>query len=279
MGRRKRKTEAPPAALNSNLADLFGVWQISFDPDLLILALTHRSFAYEVGNLEPNERLEFLGDSVLSIIVTEYLFRNYPNLSEANLSRMRGAIVSEKTLAQVARNLNLGDFMLLGKGENLTGGRDRDSILCDMTEAMIGATYLTHGLEITRKIVERHLQPFLERAVELGKSSDYKTTLQEYCAEANLGEPVYDAEGFGPDHARYFIATVHVGNELVGRGQASSKKGAKSEAARAGYFNITQGTSPDHFMPVNTTSDLTAEQATAPPDSKGASQTNLENTK
>ncbi|MCS4484510.1 ribonuclease III [Gleimia sp. 6138-11-ORH1] len=251
MGRKKLKKEAPPPAVNSNLADLFGLWQISFDPELLILALTHRSFAFEVGNLETNERLEFLGDSVLSIIVTEYLFNSYPQLSEANLSRMRGAIVSEKTLAQVARNLKLGDFILLGKGENLTGGRDRDSILCDVTEAMIGATYLTHGLETTRRIVERHLRPFLDIAVELGKTSDYKTTLQEYCAEANLGEPVYEAEGYGPDHARYFIATVHVGNELVGRGQASSKKGAKSEAARAGYFNITQGTSVDEFMPAD----------------------------
>ncbi len=248
--RKRKKQAAPPAALNTNLADLFGVWQISFDPELLILALTHRSFAFEVGNIEPNERLEFLGDSVLSIIVTEYLYKNYPQSSEANLSRMRGAIVSEKTLSQVARNIRLGDFILLGKGENLTGGRDRDSILCDMTEAMIGATYLSHGLEATRRIVEYHLRPFLERAVELGKSSDYKTTLQEYCAEASLGEPIYDAEGFGPDHARYFVATVSVGGELVGRGQASSKKGAKSEAARAGYFNITQGTDPDQFMPV-----------------------------
>lgn len=249
MARRKSKAPQMPPALNTNLDDLFGAWQIRFDPELLILALTHRSFAYEVGGIEPNERLEFLGDSVLSIIVTEYLFKRYPQLSEANLSRMRGAIVSEKTLSQVARNLGLGDFMLLGRGENLMGGRDRDSILCDMTEAMIGATYLSHGLEATRRIVESHLRPFLERAVELGKSSDYKTTLQEYCAEANLGEPVYDAEGFGPDHARYFIATVHVGGQLVGRGQASSKKAAKSEAARAGYFNITEGTDPDQFMP------------------------------
>lgn len=251
--RRRKKVAAPPPAVNTNLADLFGVWQVSFDPELLILALTHRSFAFEVGNLEPNERLEFLGDSVLSIIVTEYLFKKYPQISEANLSRMRGAIVSEKTLSQVARNLRLGDFILLGKGENLTGGRNRDSILCDVTEAMIGATYLSHGLETTRRIVESHLRPFLDRAVELGQSSDYKTTLQEYCAEANLGEPIYDAEGYGPDHARYFIATVTVGGELVGRGQASSKKHAKSEAARAGYFAITQGTDPNQFMPAEST--------------------------
>lgn len=249
MGRRKSKAEQMPAAVNGNLDDLFGAWQISFSPDLLILALTHRSFAYEVGGIEPNERLEFLGDSVLSIIVTEYLFNTYPQHSEADLSRMRGAIVSEKTLAQVARNLRLGDFILLGRGENLMGGRNRDSILCDVTEAMIGATYLSHGLEATRRIVQTHLRPFLERAVELGKSSDYKTTLQEYCAQANLGEPVYAEEGFGPDHARYFIATVHVGGVLVGRGQASSKKAAKSEAARAGYFNITEGADPDQFMP------------------------------
>ncbi|MDO5034326.1 MAG: ribonuclease III [Actinomycetaceae bacterium] len=229
---------APPPAINENVADLLGRWRISLDPELLIVALTHRSFAYEAGNIEHNERLEFLGDSVLSIIVTEHLFSRFSNASEAQLSRMRGAIVSQTTLAKVARGIGLGDFILLGKGENLTGGRERDSILCDTVEAVIGATYLTHGLEPTRKVVEAHLRPFLSEAVALGKSSDYKTTLQEYTAEMGLGEPIYEAEGRGPDHARIFSATVMIGGEVMGSGEGTSKKVAKSEAAKAAYFRL-----------------------------------------
>ncbi|MDO5720177.1 MAG: ribonuclease III [Actinomycetaceae bacterium] len=237
----KRKTrETPPPAKNTNIKELLGAWRVSFDPDLVITALTHRSFAFEAGGIEHNERLEFLGDSVLSIIVTDYLFRHYPEVSEATLSRMRGAIVSERTLAQVARGLNLGDFILLGKGENLTGGRDRDSILCDVMEAMIGATYLSFGLETTRSIVETHLSRFLDNAVELGKSSDYRTTLQEYCAELGYGEPLYDAVGSGPDHQRVFHSTVSIDGEIAGEGSGTSKKLAKSEAAKQAYFKLTK---------------------------------------
>jgi ribonuclease-3 len=233
------RVPAPPAAVNPNIADLLGAWKIRLDPDLVVTAVTHRSFAFETGGIEHNERLEFLGDSVLSIIVTEYLFRTFENASEAQLSRMRGAIVSQQTLAEVARNMGLGDFILLGKGENLTGGRERDSILCDTLEAMIGATYLSHGLEPTRSIVESHLRPYLKNAVALGKSSDYKTTLQEYCSEAGLGEPIYESDSTGPDHARVFSATVSVGGVVVGSGEATSKKAAKSEAAKEAYFAIT----------------------------------------
>lgn len=241
MSRKKSRIPTPPAALNPNIADLLGQWKIRLDPDLVVTAVTHRSFAFETGGIEHNERLEFLGDSVLSIIVTEYLFRQYPSATEAQLSRMRGALVSQQTLSEVARRMHLGDFILLGKGENLTGGRERDSILCDTFEAMIGATYISHGLEPTRSVVESHLRPFLKEAVALGKSSDYKTTLQEYCAEAGLGEPIYESEGRGPDHERVFTATVSVGGVVVGSGEATSKKQAKSEAAKMGYFAITQG--------------------------------------
>ncbi|MDO5048512.1 MAG: ribonuclease III [Actinomycetaceae bacterium] len=230
---------APPPAINANVADLLGAWRIRLDPDLVVTAVTHRSFAYETGGIEHNERLEFLGDSVLSIIVTEYLYRKYDTFTEAQLSRMRGAIVSQQTLSEVARKMGLGDFILLGKGENLTGGRDRDSILCDTFEAMIGATYISHGLEPTRSVVESHLRPYLQNAVELGKSSDYKTTLQEYCSQAGLGEPIYESDSTGPDHARVFSATVSVGGVVIGRGESTSKKAAKSEAAKEGYFALT----------------------------------------
>ncbi|MDO5722029.1 MAG: ribonuclease III [Actinomycetaceae bacterium] len=234
MARRKRRKQEP-AAPQSDVNQLWGRWRISLDPELAVTALTHRSFAFENGGLPHNERLEFLGDSVLSIIVTEKLFRTYPHVSEASLSRMRGAIVSERTLAQAARNLDLGSFILLGRGENLTGGRERDSILCDTFEALIGATYLSFGLETTRSIVEHHLNEPLLNAQELELSADYKTTLQEYCSQYELGEPVYTDEGFGPDHERVFVATVSVGDLVVGAGRASSKKQAKSLAAGVAY--------------------------------------------
>lgn len=240
MTRRRSRAQTPPAAKNSNLEELLGAWRISLAPELVITALTHRSFAFEAGGIENNERLEFLGDSVLSIIVTDYLFKKYPQVSESDLSRMRGAIVSERTLAKVARSLNLGDFILLGKGENLTGGRDRDSILCDTVEAMIGATYISFGLETTRSIVEAHLKDHLENAVELGRSSDYRTTLQEYCSQAGLGEPMYEATGSGPDHQRVFSATVAVGGVVIGKGTGPSKKTAKSEAAKYGYLALME---------------------------------------
>ncbi len=220
--------------------DLLGRWRIQLDPELLILALTHRSFAYEQGDLPHNERLEFLGDSVLSIIVTEHLFIKFPTCTEAQLSRMRGAIVSQVTLAKVGRSIGLGDYILLGKGENLTGGRDRDSILCDTVEALIGATYMSHGLEPTRRVVEEHLRPFLEDAVELGRSSDYKTTLQEYTAQAGLGEPMYETTSRGPDHARIFSATVSIGGVVMGEGEGTSKKTANSSAAKAAYFHLRE---------------------------------------
>ncbi|MDO5729017.1 MAG: ribonuclease III [Actinomycetaceae bacterium] len=240
MTRRRSHTQAPPAATNSNIDELLGAWRISLDPGLVITALTHRSFAFEAGGIEHNERLEFLGDSVLSIIVTDYLFKKYPEVSESELSRMRGAIVSERTLAEVARSLNLGDFILLGKGENLTGGRKRDSILCDTVEAMIGATYISFGLDTTRAIVETHLKEHLENAVELGRSSDYRTTLQEYCSQKSLGEPIYEATGSGPDHERVFSATVTVGGVEIGRGTGPSKKTAKSDAAKHGYHTLLE---------------------------------------
>lgn len=236
MARRKRGGEEPAA--NAAVENLWGRWRIALDAEIAVTALTHRSFAFENGGVPHNERLEFLGDSVLSIIVTEHLFRTYPHSTEANLSRMRGAIVSEKTLSQAARKLNLGDYILLGRGENLTGGRDRDSILCDTFEALIGATYLSFGLETTRQIVLQHLRDPLENALELGRSADYKTTLQEYCAEFELGEPIYADEGFGPDHERVFHATVEIGGYVVGQGSASSKKQAKSAAAQMAYLML-----------------------------------------
>jgi len=164
-----KRRSAPPARTDTEA--LVYRWGPSIDADLLDLALTHRSYAHENGGLPTNERLEFLGDSVLGIIVTEYLYRTHPEVPEGQLAKMRAATVSEPALAAVARDLGLGEFIKLGKGEALSGGRDKDSILSDTVEALIGATYLTHGLEETRTVVTRLVSRFLESARTRGAGS------------------------------------------------------------------------------------------------------------
>lgn len=212
---------------------------VQVDPDLLILALTHRSFAYEAGGLPTNERLEFLGDSVLGMVVTDRLYTAHPDLPEGELAKMRAACVSQRALAEVARAIDLGPCILLGKGERTTGGHDKDSILCDAFEAILGAIYLTHGIETSREVVLRLVGPSLEAAAQSGVALDWKTSLQEACAERGLGSPVYDVVGEGPDHARRFTATVLVGGEPRGTGTGTAKKHAEQEAAAEAYAAIT----------------------------------------
>lgn len=231
----KRRT-VPPA--RSDVEVLVYRWGTDVEAQLLDLALTHRSWAHEHGGLPTNERLEFLGDSVLGIIVTEYLYRTHPQVSEGQLAKMRAGTVSEPALAEVARDLGLGEFIKLGKGETLTGGRDKDSILSDALEALIGATYLTHGLEPTRTVVTRLVSRFLSSARARGASLDWKTSLQELTAVHNLGTPKYEATGQGPDHQRVFTATAVVDGEIMGTGSGSSKKTAEHEAAQAAYAAI-----------------------------------------
>lgn len=228
MARKKAGAGAP----NRDTAQLLARWGIDIDPPMLSLALTHRSFAYEEGGLPTNERLEFLGDSVLSIIVTERLYRDYPTHPESHLAKMRAATVSQDALAIVARDIGLGDFILLGRGESMSGGRQKDSILSDTVEALIGATYLCHGLEPTRVVVERLLAELLRHALERGQTVDWKTNLQEYCSSHALADPTYDVVGQGPDHDRTFHATVAIGGSVVGHGVDSSKKHAENHAAR-----------------------------------------------
>ena len=222
--------------MNNGTADvrkLLEAWGIGIDPDLLVLALTHRSFANEEGGLPTNERLEFLGASVLSIVVTEKLYREYPSHPEGHLAKMRAATVSQPALAAVARKIDLGPYILLGKGESASGGRDKDSILSDTVEALIGATYLTHKLEKTRKVVENLLADLLDQVVQRGIGMDWKTTLQELTAALKLESPQYESTFTGPDHARVFTATALIGGKAVAEGTASSKKLAQHEAARA----------------------------------------------
>lgn len=209
-------------------------------PDVLMeQALTHRSFAYENGGLPTNERMEFLGDAVLGLVVTESLYRRYPDVTEGHLAKMRAAIVNARALADVARSLGLGALLRLGRGEEITGGRDKSSILADTLEAVIGAVYLEHGLAASEAVVHRLFDPLVERASTLGAGLDWKTSLQELTAALALGVPEYAVDEAGPDHAKVFRARVMLVDEVWGEGEGSSKKEAEQQAAEAAYRAAT----------------------------------------
>ncbi len=231
-----RKPKAGP--LNPDPSDLLERWGAHVDPELLVTALTHRSFAYEVGDPNHNERLEFLGDAILGAIVTDWVYRNYPEKPESTLSKMRIATVSQPPLAQTARRLGLGDYLLLGVGENKMGGRERDSILSDAMEALIGATYISSGMETTRAAVLKALAPLLDDVEDLAQTTDWKTRLQEHVASAGLGEYEYSCEGTGPDHQRSFTVTVLLEGKPAGIATASSRKHAENLAARDALVNL-----------------------------------------
>ncbi|UFU01973.1 ribonuclease III [Ruania suaedae] len=217
------------------LDELVEALGIEVDPELLVLALTHRSFAHEAGGIPTNERLEFLGDSVLGVVVTEHLYRTHPDRAEGDLAKMRAATVSQRALSAVAREIGLGQYLLLGRGEQGTGGHDKDSILCDTLEAVIGAVYLCHGLEPTRAFVQRLVGARLTDAAGLGAGLDWKTSVQELAAERGLGAPVYRIEATGPDHQRHFVATLALDRQDWGEGEGSSKKIAEQRAAENAY--------------------------------------------
>lgn len=208
------------------------------DDDLLDRALTHRSFAYEHGGLPTNERLEFLGDSVLGLIVTETLYRTHPELSEGRLAKLRAAVVNARALADVARAMGLGEHIKLGRGEEITGGRTKASILSDTVEAVIGAVYLSDGFEMARHVVHRLFDPLMNQAAVMGAGLDWKTSLQELSAEHGLGVPEYVIAAEGPDHAKTFTARAKVGDALYGLGTGRSKKEAEQEAAATAYREI-----------------------------------------
>lgn len=229
-------------SFNKKVLNLLEKWGAEIDPEMLVLALTHRSFANEVGGLPNNERLEFLGDSVLGIIVTEKLYRTYPDMPEGKLANMRAATVSQSALASVARKINLGKYILLGKGEIVTKGNDKDSILSDTVEALIGATYLCNGLEKTRVVVEKLLDELLKNVLVRSEQTDWKTTLQEMVsARIKSAVPVYTVEGTGPNHNRTFYAEVVVENLVYGKGEGTSKKQAEQNAARMAALSLKPG--------------------------------------
>jgi len=234
-----------PVPPNDDPTALLPRWGADIDPALLTLALTHRSYAYEAGGIPHNERLEFLGDAVLSVVVADKLFHDHPDLPESDLSRMRAATVSQTPLALVARSVGLGGFILLGRGEDLTGGRDKDSILSDTVEALIAATYLSHGLEAARSVILQRLAPLIDHAVERGQTQDWKTILVEYANAHDLGQPVYTVQAQGPDHDRVFTVEVSLGQAApVGRATQTSKKQAEKTAARDAMEHLDPGWLP-----------------------------------
>lgn len=226
-------------------AGLVDALSAPISPDLLELALTHRSYAYEHGGLPTNERLEFLGDSVLGIVVTDEVYRGHPDLAEGQLAKIRASVVNMRALAGVARDLRLGEYLRLGRGEETTGGRDKDSILADTVEALIGAVWLTGGLPAAGPLVHRLFDPLLEEAAELGAALDWKTSVQELAAARGLGAPEYVVAESGPDHAKTFRASVLVGGLPLGKGDGPSKKQAEQRAADEAWHALTVVLSAD----------------------------------
>jgi ribonuclease III len=208
------------------------------DLELLDRALTHRSWAFENGGVEPNERLEFLGDAVLALVVTDELFHANPDATEGRLAKVRSAAVKTGSLAAIARELGLGGFVKLGRGEAISGGADKDSILADTLEAVIGAVYLELGFGGAYDLVARLFAQQLVGLAEGDASLDFKTGLQELTAARFEVLPRYVVADEGPDHLKTFTATVAVRGEVVGRGIGRSKKEAEQLAAREAYHRL-----------------------------------------
>lgn len=217
---------------------------VDISDDLLELALTHRSFAYENGGLPTNERLEFLGDSVLGLVITETLFSTHPNVPEGHLAKLRAAVVNSRALADVARTLGLGDCIRLGRGEISTGGSDKSSILADTLEALLGAIYLQHGLAESARVIHHLFDPLMREAALLGAGLDWKTSLQELTAQRGIGVPEYHLEETGPDHEKSFTANVWVGERSFSTGSGRSKKEAEQQAAELAYRELSAETDP-----------------------------------
>ena len=217
--------------IDGTRASLSSVLGLEIAPDLLELALTHRSFAYENGGVAHNERLEFLGDSILGQAVTVMLYTDYPFLEEGELAKRRAALVSTVALAEVARSISLGQYLRLGRGEELTGGRDKSSILADSVEAIIGASYISRGADAATALVLRLIRPLLDDPERFGAAMDPKTSLQELAARLGRGLPNYQVTDSGPDHSKRFHATVLLGEKVAATGEGSSKKQAGMAAA------------------------------------------------
>jgi len=207
----------------------------------LVLALTHSSYANECRDerITSNERLEFLGDTVLNMVVSEYIYKNCSYLAEGEMTKFRANVVCERTLAECAQNLSIGKYLLLGKGEENTGGRTRVSILSDAVEALIGAIYIDGGLESARTFILNQLEKTIEKSIQGTIFMDYKTQLQEIIQKTNEHKIAYEIiEEKGPDHSKVFVAQVKVDEKVVGVGEGRTKKEAEQMAAKSSLENI-----------------------------------------
>jgi ribonuclease-3 len=220
------------AADRSTLSEALGV---QIDPELLELALTHRSYAYEHGGVAHNERLEFLGDSILGQAVTVMLYTENPGLDEGELAKRRASLVSSVALADIAGRIGLGAHLRLGRGEELTGGREKASILADAVEALIGAAYLSEGPDAATVLVLRLIAPLLAEPDRFGAAMDPKTSLQELSTRMGKGLPQYAVTDSGPDHSKRFHATVLLSGAPVAEGDGTSKKQAEMAAALSAW--------------------------------------------
>lgn len=201
------------------------------DPGLFDVALTHRSFAYENDVDETNERLEFLGDAILNLCVTDLLYKRFPELLEGDLAKLRASLVSEPALAEIAAELELGDAVMLGRGERLSGGTRKPSIMADALEAVLGAIYIDGGISTIRKVVRHLFWSRIEDAAGREIPKDAKTRLQEFVTRRHGVLPRYRVTGFGPDHEKRFRAEVFINERFGGRGEGRSKKEAEQAAA------------------------------------------------
>lgn len=220
---------------------------INLDSETLHLSLTHRSYSYENGGIPTNERLEFLGDSILGFCVAEHLYKSFPDLAEGDLAKRRAAVVSTRALASIARELEIGKHILLGRGESQSNGADKSSILADTMEALIGAVYLSHGMDEARQMVMRFIGPLLSDPRLLGAATDWKTVIQEEVAATKNGEMRYAVSGSGPDHARSYVAELLIADKVYGTGTGPSKKEAEQEAAH----NTWNMLHPGEDLPAN----------------------------
>lgn len=234
MAARQSKA-ADPAELAAELG-------IVMDAELFRRALTHRSYAYENGDLPHNERLEFLGDAVLGVVITEALYRNHPELPEGKLAKLRASVVNMRALAEVARGIGsdgIGKYLLLGRGEDATGGRDKPSILADTLEAILGAIHLQHGIAVVSEVIHQLFDEILKAAPGYGAALDWKTSLQELTAMRGLGVPEYEITSAGPDHAKSFTAAAVVDGIVYEVRQGRSKKEAEQAAAEAAWRSLS----------------------------------------
>ena len=207
---------------------------VDLPDELLTVALTHRSYSYEHGGLPTNERLEFLGDAVLGLLIVDELFHRHPDSPEGELAKLRNSIVNTQALASVGRNITddgLGAYLLLGHGEITSGGTDKSSILADAVESLLGAIYVTHGIQTAREVVLRLFEKLLDIAPTLGAGLEWKSSLQELTASRGLGVPKYVVTAEGPDHDKQFTAVAVVMGQEYGTGQGRSKKEAELKAA------------------------------------------------